>query len=268
MRAGVIGITHKDCWASETSKKFPHLDFFANVYKIGSKSYRVILKVSGTTDRTEYKGVKRELQKHPSLEEEFWVIPNEDCYHFVFTVNDHGYSTGAIRILIRTPGVHAYRFNVLPIKGGIECYPMFFDDEKSYKLARSRLELEANVEIKEVKSCKNQGLDVARFGKASTLKMEENKHFTFFPTVFNTVFNMSPSELQIFEKILTGDDKIFDELTEKRKRGFLDLIIGSRVAKLLIVFVTGVSDIQSLKEGYIFLEKLAKLKNPLLEDKD
>lgn len=255
MRAGVIPITHKDCWASDTCKENPNIKLNVALYRVLSTRYKVYVQLkhfnTGSDDFLDIEeSVRKKIKIHESVEG-FSVFKKADVSSqdaiYDIEINDKGYSTGAARILTRIKGVSLLPLAVMPVchenDEGVEYLKAIFEDEEVFNYTLDALDNDPNINVLRTNSnLKSWGLK------------DEEKWFAH-KTVFTEFFSMTPEASNAMFELLSNTGR-FEELIDETN--FLELFMKPPTGKKLIKTITEItilSDFYDLIEGFGFLPK-------------
>jgi len=255
MRAGVIPITHKDCWASDTCKENPDIKLNVALYQVLPTRYKVYVQLkyfnTGSDDFLDIEAsVRKKIKIHESVEA-FNVfkkadISSQDAIYDI-EINDKGYSTGAARILTRIKGVSLLPLAVMPVchenDEGVEYLKAIFEDEGVFKYTLNVLDSDPNINVLHTNSnLKSWGLK------------DEEKWFAH-KTVFTEFFSLPPESSNAMFELLSNTGH-FRKLTDETN--FIELFMNRPNSQKLIKSITGItilSDFYELIDGLGLLPK-------------
>mgnify|MGYP000067658878 CR=1 FL=1 len=214
MKAGIIPLSHKGCWAGDTSTKFQKATLSIVPYKIYRTGYNVVFKIEST--HKDIPDIKRFIQRHPSVD--YFEHLQSNVYKVI--IEDTGYSTGAVRILSRIKGVKLYKWVVMPVNNGLEHVTGFFDDEKAFNKSITELNDDDNIEVQK-EECRLWTVEGDNICGAHS-------------TIFTEIFNMSKDDVDLLCKSYLGDDLARQKLEEEKY--FLELVYSysEPVAKIIL----------------------------------
>ena len=216
MGAGIIPITHDNCWASETCKKYPHIKLDVALYQVFPTRYKLFVQVMRDKTSSDNflkieENVRKTIRNHNSVEG-FKIIQKTDKNTiYDIEINDKGYST--------IEGVHLYPLMIMPVfhkdGNGIEHLTAIFDNEDVYDKTAKILDKDNNITV------------LYEEPSFNSWAIESNEKWSAHKTMF-TEFLMPSETSTMFLELLYNSG----QLTKlNAKTNFLDYIFDSQIPK-------------------------------------